>query len=184
MNLTTAQKQALKAWVVSNNASVFDESAVTKLNALASPNYYILKTSLSINEIMENGYDWTIVDNETVGQARIWDRMTILGTIKPVKTFIMNGIGEAYKGNSPAGTQAHRRAIYQHCCTRARVWEKLFCVASVSWTVGSNADLVGVRGANVVSPYAFNPDTPGFDADGSYLFGLIDLATVIDSESV
>ena len=181
--LTVPQLQAIKAWVIANNASAFDQSAVNLLNAPATPEYWILKTELPINEVMENGYDWTIVDNETVGQARIWDRMTRLGTINPSKIFTLKGIGEAYKGNSPVGTQAHRRAIFGHCVRQSRVWEKLFAVATADWNVASNVDKTGARGANVVSPYAFNPDTCGVGSAGEFLSGLITLDQVVASES-
>lgn len=176
MDLTLSQLQTLKTWIVANRNSVFDEGTVSALNAVASPNYYVFKTSVTIEEIMANGFDWTRVDNASVGQARIWEWLTQLGTINPSKTAILKGIGEAWKGNATQAQIDHRRAILAHCSRPAKVWEKLFCEASADWNVGSNGDKTGVRGAST------NPDTCGLDANGQFLSGDITLDIVVQSE--
>lgn len=177
MQLTTAQLQVLKAWIVANHSSVFDQTAVDALNAAFSPAYYVFKTDLSVAEIMTNGFDWTRVDNATVGQGRIWEWLTQLNSINPSKVNILKGIGEAWKGNTPASQQAHRLAILAHCRRPVLVWEKLYVTATPDWNVGTNGDQTGNRGVTT------NPDTLGIGADGAYLSGPIDLDTVIASES-
>lgn len=177
MQLTTTQKQDLKSWVTTNANGVYEPSTVVLLNAISSPDYYVLKTLLSVSEIMANGFDWTRVDNATAGQARIWEWMTDLGVINPSRITILRGIGEAWKGNSPAAQTDHRRAILAHCRRPVRVWEKLYVTATADWNVASNGDQTGIRGATT------NPDTLGIGQDGEYLSGLMDLDTLISVES-
>ena len=187
MQLTPSQLQTIKAWVQNNNASRFDESSVALLNATAAPDYYIFKERVDLHLVMANGFDWTVVDNETVGQARIFDRMLALNTaekaagrvgISPWKLTVLRGIGECWKGNTPTTQRDHRRNLfYNHFPRKCRVWEKLFVVAAEDWNVASNADKTGSRGANT------NPDVMPMDAAGDYLAGLITLDVVIASES-
>ena len=186
MQLTTPQLQAVKAWVIANNNSLFDESAVNLLNANASPAYYVLKSSLAVDEVMLNGFDWTRVDNASVGQARIWEWMMGLFAktsgdqkfVNPSRINFLKGIGEAWKGNSPAAQTVHRQAILSHCRRLVRVWEKLFVTATADWNVATNGDQTGARGVTT------NPDTLGIGADGLALDGLITLDIVIASESI
>ena len=185
MQLTSAQLQSIKSWIVSNNNSVFDQSAVNALNALASPVYRVLRTELPVNEIMQNGFDWTRVDNASVGQARIWEWMTGLfardnggeKSVNPSKIQFLKGVGEAWKGNTPQAQVDHRRAILAHTHRASRVWEKLFVVATADWNVATNGDQTGARGSTT------NPDTLGVGADGNPLDGEITIDIVIASES-
>lgn len=181
MNLTIPQLQTLKAWVVANRNSVFDQGTVNALNALSSPDYFIFKPTINLDEVMTNGYDWTVVDNETVGQARIWDRMLAMsravGGISPWKITILQGVGEAYKGGSPASVPLHRRSILRtHFPRKCSVFEKLYVAAIADWNVGTNGDKTGNRGLNT------NPDVMPMDAAGEYLTGPIDLDTLVLSE--
>jgi len=181
MQLTTQQKATLKAWIITNNNSLFDQSAVNLLNAAASPSYYIFRENVDLFGVMGNGYDWTVVDNETAGQARIWDRMLWLseqqGGIDPWKVTVLKGVGEAYKGASGA-VVAHRRNIVRvHFPKLATNFEKMFVVAIADWNVGTNADKTGNRGADT------NPDVTEFDAAGLPIYSPVDLETVIASEA-
>lgn len=181
MQLTPAQLSTLKAWVVANNSSIFDQSAVTALNANATPDYYIFRKTIDLFSVMSNGYDWTVVDNETAGQARIWDRMLYLSEkqsgISPWKTTVLMGVGEAYKGASGA-VVAHRRNIVRvHFTKLATKFESLYLAAAADWNVGTNADKTGNRGLNT------NPDVTALDANSEPIYSPVDLATVILSES-
>ena len=182
MILTVPQLQAIKSWVQTNNQSLFDQSSVNLLNADAAPDYFIFKDNFNLYEALSNGFDWTIVDNESVGQARIIDRMLkmseVMGGVDAWKLTVLKGIGEAYKGNTPAGKEDHRRNILRnHFPRKCRVWERLFVIAIADWNVGANNDKTGVRGTNT------NPDIMPLDSTGKYLEGPITLDIVVASES-
>lgn len=51
MLLTTAQLQTLKAWVIANANSVFDQGTANTLNASASPDYFAWKTNIAKQNI-------------------------------------------------------------------------------------------------------------------------------------
>lgn len=163
MVLTTEQKQAIKAWVIANHSSVFDQSAADALNDLADPAFKVYRTSVPMLGIMLNGFDWTRVDNLSVGKARIWEWMTeadpVNRDIDPSKANIRAGINAVW-----VGTQADlnvRAAVYLHCIRDATVAEQLLKTAGAGTAPDSLGD---------------GPATMGFE-------GLVTLQDVIDSES-
>ncbi len=147
MPLTLEQKQTLKAALLAdttvlafpggsqalNNVfgqpslGVADAAVIADyLNGAASPAYQIYRTFVPMSEIMLNGFDWTRVDNLSVGKARIWDWMREAGnqSIDPSKPNIRAGINAVW-----VGTQADlnvRAAVYDHCYKAANRVEKLF----------------------------------------------------------
>jgi len=129
--LTPDQRQALKAFIQgdaeANALYVLGDltGLADYLNASASPPYTIWRSSVDVNEIMSNGFDWTRVDNATVGKARIWEWMMRQGSINPSKPNIRAGIDEAWSGTG-ADITAHRAAIYAHCKRLASRVEKVF----------------------------------------------------------
>lgn len=134
MPLTTGQRQTLAAHIqadptlaaLPNNPDGW-AAATTALNATAAPAFYVWRTSVDVDEIMANGFDWTRVDNATVGKARIWEWMMSRGTLNPSKPNIRAGIDEAWSG---APNAAHRDAIYAHCKRPATRAEKLFATGT------------------------------------------------------
>lgn len=161
MPLTPAQLIALGQHIDANTATIngtpinalphtqdnaFDVAAW--YNVVADPEYRVWRTEVGLDEIVLNGFDWTRVDNLSVGKSRIWEWMFQIGdTIDPSKANIRAGINAVW-----VGTQADldvRAAVYAHChrpCTRG---EFVFVTA----TVGG----VGTRGSTA------NPDTMGFE---------------------
>lgn len=130
MNLTSAQLQTLKTWLTTNASGVQDEPAAALLNALADPAFIVWRTNVTDQEIMQNGFNWTRVDNLSVGKARIWDWMFRFGSINPANTNIRAGIDAVW-----VGTQADldvRAAVYVHCKKSATVGEKLFSTGTGS----------------------------------------------------
>lgn len=103
------------------------------LNAVASPEFIVWKTDVSMDEIMRNGMDWTQVDNLAVGKARIWEWIGRQGTFNAAKLNIRAGIDECWKGT--AAMLAVRTAIYTHCKRPATGIEKIFVSG-----VGTSAD--------------------------------------------
>ena len=134
MNLSLAQLQTLKVWLVANAGSMNDQEAADALNAEASPTFNIYRTVVSVGEVMLNGFDWTRVDNLSVGKARIWEWMTTAKEINdefvfdPSKSNIRAGINETWKGT--AGDLAVRAAVYLHCFRAATIAEQLFATGA------------------------------------------------------
>lgn len=142
--LTPAQLQTLKTHISNNTNQVIwldVPTAINQLpntddanfaiaswyNQLASPSFYVWRNSVSIDEIMQNGFDWTRVDNLTVGKARIWDWMKDTGVLFPNQTNVRAGILAVF---GTAGDLAMRQAIFNHCQKIATNSQKLFSTGS------------------------------------------------------
>lgn len=93
------------------------------------------RTSVSQDEIMQNGFDWTRVDNLSVGPARVWEWMFAneSKSINPSKANVRAGIEAVWKGT--AADLAVRAAVYAHCKVLATVAEKMLASG-----VGSDAN--------------------------------------------
>jgi hypothetical protein len=92
----------------------------------ATPDFWVWRTRVTQDEIMQNGFDWVRVDNLTVGKARIWEWLfdNSEQAINPSKDNVRAGIAECWKGT--AADIAVRDAVLVHCrrlCTRV---ERLF----------------------------------------------------------
>lgn len=94
------------------------------LNVAASPDWVVWRTRVTDREIMLNGFDWTRVDNLSVGKSRIWDWMFRFGFIDPSKPNIRTGIDSTWVGT--AADLAVRAAVYVHCKKNASRVQKLF----------------------------------------------------------
>lgn len=134
--LTGPQYAQLKAHIAGDpalaalpNTSDGHAAVAAALNVTATPAFVVWRTAVPVDEIMSNGFDWTRVDNATVGKARIWEWMMRAGTIHPAKANIRAGIDEAWSGT---GTEqvTHRAAIYAHCKRAATRAEKLFATGT------------------------------------------------------
>jgi hypothetical protein len=138
MALTTAQLQTLKAAILAdptlaakpnNTDGNFDIAAA--MNAIATPDFFVWRTSVPIDEIMRNGFDWTRVDNLTVGKSRIWEWMTAIGTIKPNQDNVRAGVLAVF---TTALDQPNRLAVFGHCQRQATRAEKLFATGTGATT--------------------------------------------------
>lgn len=137
--MTPAQLQTLKAYIAAdqvlaaypqNTDGAYD--IAIKLNLTAVPDYIVWRTSVSQDEIMLNGFDWTRVDNLSVGAARVWQWMFDNGgkSFNPSKVNIRAGIDQVWKGT--AQDLAVRAVVYTHCKRSATVFEKIFASGSGS----------------------------------------------------
>ena len=151
MALTTQQKQTLKAAIdadpalsslPNNSDGAFAIAAI--LNLTATPDYVVWRTEVSGDEIMLNGFDWTQVDNLTVGKARIWDWMLRAGSLNPSKPNIRAGIDATWVGN--ANALAVRAAVYVHCKRLATRAEKLLATGSGTDASPSTMTFEGLLG--------------------------------------
>ena len=137
--LTTEQQATLKAFVEADPTlslipKTYDGAYAIAdlLQGVASPDFIVWRTSVTDDEIMQNGFDWLRVDNLSVGKARIWEWLfdNNAGAINPSKVNVRAGIDECWKGT--AADLAVRAAVYIHCKRKANLLEKLFATGTGS----------------------------------------------------
>lgn len=132
--LTPEQLATLKAAIDADpvlaskplNSDGYFEIAQALNTELASPDFFVWRTVVSQDEIMQNGFNWVRVDNLSVGKARIWEWMfdNAGATFNPAKANVRAGIAEVWKGT--AADNAVRQAVFNHCQARATRAQKLF----------------------------------------------------------
>lgn len=130
--LTTQQAATLKADILAdpafaglpqNSDGAFTIAAA--YNQVVSPAFIVWKTSVSQDEIMQNGFDWVQVDNLSVGKSRIWEWLFANSerAINPSKANVRAGIAECWKGT--AAMLAVQAVVLGHCKRSATRIEKL-----------------------------------------------------------
>jgi len=138
MDMTPEQKTTLKQHILATQDlnSIYEigdlSGLAAALNADADPSFVVWRTSVTQDEIMQNGFDWTRVDNLSVGLARVWEWMFAneTRTINPGKDNVRAGIEAVWKGT--AADLAVRAAVYVHCKRNASRIEKLFATGTGS----------------------------------------------------
>ena len=146
--MTPAQLQTLKAYIAADPvlaAQPMDgdgnNNIADALN-VATSDYYVWKTSVSRADTMGDSFDWSQVDNLTVGQARIWDWLFDNGrSINPALSSIRTGITETWKGTSAKVAVA--TYILGVCKRFASVAEKLLAVGAGT---SANPSVMGFEG--------------------------------------
>lgn len=134
MTLTTEQKAAILADIQASPtlAQIYADSVFTAIadhyNSVAIPEFTVWKTSVTQEEILNNGMDWTRIDNLSVGKARIWEWMFKFGSINPSKTNVQAGINAVWVGT--AADLAVRAAVYVHCKRPATNVERLLATGT------------------------------------------------------
>ena len=96
-------------------------------NALSYPSYIVWRTSVLKDEFTQAaGFDFSRVDNLTVGKARIWDYLfdNNLKSINCSKTNVQAGIDAAWVGT--AADLAVRTVVKDTCKRDGKRIEKLF----------------------------------------------------------
>ena len=121
---------SVPAWAalpVNSDTSYF---IADELRKDASPAFVVWRSSVTQDEIMQNGFDWVRVDNLSVGKARIWEWLfdNQSATFNPSKVNVRAGIDECWKGT--AADLAVRAAVYVHCKRTANLLEKLFATGT------------------------------------------------------
>ena len=99
-------------------------------NAPAAPAYIVWRSSVTRQEILQNGFDWTRLDNLSVGKARVWNDIFVDGYINPSKPNVRTGIESVWVGNQ--ADLNVRAAVYVHCKRNANRVEKLFATGTGS----------------------------------------------------
>jgi len=132
--MTSAQLQTLKSAIAADgalNAQPMNSDGAfaiaAALNQIATPDFFVWRSSLEVGEIMQNGFDWTRVDNLTAGKARIWDWMMRTGTVRPQQANVRAGVLATF---GVAADQSTRLAVFTHFQRQATRVEKLFATGA------------------------------------------------------
>lgn len=138
MALTNEQLDILKAWIVANVPNATEHTAQAALNATAVPAFKAYRIEVLRQTILENGFDWTRLDNLSVGKARVWSEIFVDGKINPSKPNVRAGINSVWVGT--AQDLAVRATVYGHCVKDATEAEKLLKVAGAGTAPDGNGD--------------------------------------------
>lgn len=146
--LTQAQLATLKAAIVADNTlnsqpnnSDGNENISVALDALASPDYYVWRTSVLTQDLFSDpAFDWTRVDNLSVGKARIVEWLQMAGTLNPSQANVRAGFSAAF---SAAGDVATLAAILGACKRKATKGEKIFATGN---GIIANPSVMAVEG--------------------------------------
>lgn len=161
MELTTAQLATLKTDINSGvNASALSVAIASRdgdfiagfYNTDASPAFTVWKTNVTQDEIMQNGFDWTRVDNLSLGKARIWEWMfnNQARAFNPSKANVRAGIDATWVGTIPDLNV--RAAVYGHCKRFATLIEKLFATGTGTDAVPATMSFSGeVTGPQILA---------------------------------
>jgi len=151
MSLTTQQLQAINAYIASvpawaalANDSTNAAFIADQLN-VPTADFVVWRSRVDQDEIMQNGMDWTRVDNLTIGKARIWEWMfnNAERVFNPSKANVRAGIDATWVGT--AADLAVRASVYGHCKRFATLGEKVLATGT-----GSDASpaTMGYEGAS------------------------------------
>lgn len=148
--LTTAQLQLIKAAILADpaldaqpNNSDGAFAIAAALNQVAVPDYIVWRSSVTQDEITQNGFTWTEVDNLTVGKARIWEWLfaNSAGAFNPSKANVRAGIIECWSGT--AGKLAVQASVFVHCKRAATRAEKALATGAGTTLAPSNMSYEG-----------------------------------------
>jgi hypothetical protein len=110
------------------------DGAFQLVGALAgsSGGFIVWRTSVTQDEIMQNGFDWTRVDNLSIGKSRIWEWLfkNSSTSFNPAKPNVRAGIEATWVGT--AADLAVRASVYSHCKREANLLEKLLATGAGS----------------------------------------------------
>ncbi|MDP3164375.1 MAG: hypothetical protein Q8N06_02810 [Hydrogenophaga sp.] len=130
--LTTTQKATLKTAIAAELDPVFVSYRTAGATGQMAEWFNqpstvtVWRTSVPKDEITMNGFDWTRLDNLTVGKARVWDGLfdNASRITNPSKPNVRAGIDTVWSGIT--ADLAVRAAVYVHCKRFATRAEKLF----------------------------------------------------------
>lgn len=135
-HFTSQQKAIIKAYILADpilsakpmTSAANGEIAIV-LNGLASPDFIVWKPSISKAEIQgDPGFDWTRVDNLSVGKARIWTEMFYSGSIDPSQANYRAGIAATWTGTTADNNV--QAVVLALCKRKATIFEKLLATGA------------------------------------------------------
>ena len=169
MLLSSGQKDTIRAYLLANAIGTTDLQAVAILNTLVSPSYFVWRSKVTLTDVQaSNTFDWTRVDNLTVGKARIWDWMfNSVDSMEPWRGNYRLGINAVWVGS--AADLDVRTSVNLSCQRAVTNFEKLFVVQTTDGPAQT-----GNRGLTA------NPDKLGVDLNGSFIEGAVTEQFVAD----
>lgn len=118
------------AWAAQPNNSDTAYAIAAELNQPASPAWTVWRRDVSRDDVSGDGFDWTQVDNLTVGQARIWDWLFDGGSMNAGDSGKRAGIVECWKGT--AAKVAVQVFVLGKCKRSAKLGEKVLSTGTGS----------------------------------------------------
>lgn len=146
--LSTVQLQAVKAAIAADptlnaapNNDDGDVAIADALNAAAAPLFIVWRTHVLLMDVTGRaGFDWTRVDNLSVGKARIFEWMFLPGSVcNPALASVRAGVEAAF--SVAANDAPCRQAFYDAGSRPATRVERLFTTPATvpgGGTTGSN----------------------------------------------
>lgn len=155
MHLTDQQIITLKAAILAETNAEFvalrQAGAVGAMAAWynSASTFRVWRTSVSRDDVTTDGFDWTQVDNLSVGQARIWELLfdNTSRTVNPAEAGKRAGISECWKGT--AAKVAVATFVLGRCKRFATRGERLFVTGTGAGTDASPGLLVVEGGMDI-----------------------------------
>ena len=163
MILTSTQLSTLKAWIVANRSSAYDQATVNELNTLASPDFTVFKTNVSMKRVGDNFVGTELAGLSSLNHTRL-QTVVILSTtgVNPSLSDRRAFFNDIFSGAGGVNTRAQLLTLWKRLAT---VGEKLFATGT-----GSDASPA------TMSSRIINDDLV-------YTEGLITLQNVVDAAS-
>lgn len=106
------------------------------------PTYWVWRPAVTDRDIMADAaFDWTRVDNLSVGKARVWETLFKFGSIDPSLPNVRAGIDAAWGGT--AADLAVRASVYSKCRRQATRAEKALATGAGTTASPSTMTLIG-----------------------------------------
>lgn len=163
MELNTAQLQTLKAYVIANFDSTFNQTTADALNVVASPDYWAWRSNVEKKEIIsqpsQDATTFTWAGNGFItrsqGELECWNQLfNSTLTCNPSLPNVRQAFADMFSGAGNAA--ANRTHLLSVSRRKATIAEMLFSVAGTG---------VGNNGANARGDTT-NPDVFGVGAEG------------------
>ena len=120
----------VQEWAAMPNNSDTAYYIAGELNKPATPAWTVWRSDVARDDVSGEGFDWTQVDNLTVGQARIWDWLFDGGTMDARDNGKRAGISECWKGT--AAKVAVATFVLGKCKRDAKLGEKVLSTGTGS----------------------------------------------------
>ena len=171
MQLNTAQLQTLKQWVIDNANSAFDQSTANLLNALATPDFWVFRTSVTTDKAREALVWSEILTGSPLSVLKQWafNTLTHNGDFNPSVENERVGFTSIFDGAAYAGTRAN---LLSASTRKSTLGEKLL---SILGTGPGGGDGSAQAASAVLGSFV--------DADGNLVYaeGLVTSQNLIDA---
>ena len=157
MSLNTEQRATLKADILANQALAAwvqerrDDLIAGYYNEQASPAFTVWRTSISKDEVYDNGFTWSQIDNVSEPRWRIWHELfdNDQRTMNPSKPNVRQGVTEVWSGT--AAKVAVGAYVLGKCKRAVNRVERLFVTGTGSVAVPGDMGWEGSVDTNLIS---------------------------------